>query len=151
MQAPSSKTLALAAASMALAPAAVVSQSCPVDSFDGFDFSQVMSYCGDLGSTEGCDRCFSGLLSPIVSTLDYIPVDENTTCDSFGTTVADTLSGCQDAFSSAIQGQLGFRAAGLLGLRNCDFDFQQYGQTSGVAINYYNSKGIDIAAICANN
>ena len=33
----------------------------------------------------------------------------------FRAAVADTLSGCQDGFAGAIQGQLGFRAAGLLG------------------------------------
>lgn len=119
-----------------------------MDSFDGYDFSNVMSTCGSLGSTEGCDSCFAGLLRPIVSILDYIPIDENTTCDSIGTTVADTLSDCQDGFASAIQNQVGFRAAGLLGLRNCDFDFNTYGQTAGEVVNYYNGKGIDVAALC---
>ena len=148
LQAPSKKIAVAALA--AVVPASVVAQ-CPVASFDGYDFSQVMSTCGNLRSMEGCDSCFAGLLRPIVDVLDYIPIDENTTCDSVGTTVADTLGDCQNGFASAIQNQIGFRAAGLLGLRNCEFNFNSYSQTSGVVVNYYNTKGIDVASICPDS
>ena len=110
-----------------------------------------MSTCGDLGSTAGCDSCFAGLLRPVISILDYISIDENTPCDSIATTVADVLSDCQSGFASEIQNQIGFRAAGLLGLRDCDFDFNTYDQTAGDVANYYNGKGIDIAALCPSD
>lgn len=146
LQAPS-KNILLSAAVAAVVPAAALA-ACPISSFDGFDFSNVMSSCGDLRSTEGCDSCFAGLLRPVISVLDYIPIDENTECDTIATTVADVLEDCQDPFASAIQGQIGFRAAGLLGLRNCEFDFNQYDQTAGDVASYYSGKGIDVEALC---
>ena len=109
-QAPSKKMTyaVVAVASLAAVPTAF--GQCPVASFDSFDFSNVMvraeldrcafarpdsltratrsfvrqSGCGSLGSAEGCDACFAALLSPAVSVLQYLPIDENSTCDSVG-------------------------------------------------------------------
>ena len=142
--------LAVTSAIVAFAAApTVLAQSCPVNNFD-FDFSNVMSGCGDLNSAEGCDECFASLLAPAVSVLDYIPIDENSTCDTFQTAVADVLGGCSDAFSSAIGNQLGFRALGLRGLQNCPTPppITDFPKLAAVATNYYASKGVDVTSLC---
>ncbi len=142
-QAPSKKILAAAVA--AVVPATVLAV-CPVDSFDGYDFSNVMSTCGDLRSSGGCDSCYTGLLTPVISLMDYVEIDE-AFCADPSSAVSDLLADCQDPFSSAVQNQVGFRAAGLLGLRNCD-DFASYEQVASTVDAYFNERGIDVEAIC---
>lgn len=112
-----------------------------------------LSFAGDSNSIEGCDRCFSGITSASQSALKYITVDESSTLQSFGNQVANQLEACGGDLASAIVGQVGqLRAYPLLSFqRQCEFDFEQYGQTSQIVIDWYTSQGIDIAGIFSRN
>jgi hypothetical protein len=114
----------------------------------GFAWS-VFWLSGDLRSVEGCDACFAGLVYPMRDALDYVPTD--TSFEQFGQDVSDLLQNCQSEFTSAVQGDLGFRAASLLGLRNCELDFAKYQKTTQVVTDYFNSIGRDVSAIAPGN
>jgi len=153
-QAPSKKMTAVATvASLAVLPTAL-GQACPISSFDSFDFSNVaLEQCTDLRSPSGCDACFAAVLRPVVSVLDYLPIDESSTCSSSFENISDTLlNRCQNGFARAIQRQLGIRdALRLMGLLRCPAPkLENSPQTTAVATEYYASKGVDLMSLCAD-
>ena len=139
-------------ASLVVLPTAL-GQTCPISSFDSFDFSNVaLEQCTDLRSPSGCDACFAAVLRPVVSVLDYLPIDESSTCSSSFENISDTLlNRCQNGFARAIQRQLGIRdALRLMGLLRCPAPkLENSPQTTAVATEYYASKGVDLMSLCA--
>eukprot|EP00889_Picochlorum_renovo_P002192 jgi/Picre1/29222/NNA_004614.t1 len=139
------KTLAV----FALATLGVSSaQQCPIpeQTYLDFDFSNVLGFCQDLRTIEGCDTCYAALVDIIKDpSLDYL--DTNTSFEQFGLDAADLLERCQDNFISGLQADLGFSALQLRGLEDCGFEIGKYPKVIGVVQQYYESKGVDISKI----
>lgn len=110
-------------------------------------------YADDSSSVQGCDKCFSGLTLAAEPSLKYVTVDDSTTFESFGNQIANQLSACGSGLANAVISDIGqLRAYPLLAFQNnCNFNFQEYGQTAQVVINYYTAQGIDLIGILTSN
>lgn len=112
-----------------------------------------VSCADDSSSVAGCDKCFAGLTSIVQSSLQYVPLDESSTFETFGNSVADQLEACGGQLGNAVVGDIGQRRAfPLLSFqRQCQFNFEEYTQTAQVVIDWYTSQGTDLLAILNGN
>ena len=103
----------------------------------------------DWNSVAWCDSCFAGLASIVQSSLEYIPLNETSTFETYGNSVADQQDASGRQHGNAVVGDIGQRRAfPLLSFqRQYQCNFQEYGYTTHVVIDWYTSQGIDPLAI----